>query len=510
MRSLPRRSLATALLSTTAILMTTGLASAQNVDEAGAREIEATVTTIMDQALQNAPDATYRFDGDVVAVPSGDSYRLTIPQMTVQIDDVAIEVPAMDNVVTPLANGWQRWQGDFPSTMRVYNPRGDENVDITLTSTNNDMIYAPEYAVSMDGSVSFEDVTALLREGDSTEGTITADALDLNIETSEVAGVADTYDALSSFNLSSLSVDVPGEDVSFSIGSMDISGAAERQRLDLFAILQEALRGLDTESEAFASTYLNVLRDHGDEKWLGTTNFDFALGDLSFASEDASGSIGAISFAARADGLDQPAADFAMLLEASDIASPQLPAAFAPIVPTTAELDLEASDTPVEALMAEVYTALESAGEPEMGPKGVRMGTGGGSVSALANMDPMTVLGLLLNSDAMLEINTLFVEAPIGYVAAEGTIDPDSSAAFSAVADISLTIAGLPDMINFAQQMGGDAAQASGVVSVIAAMGRDGTDDDGTAIKEFDFQLTASGEMLLNGNDLSAMMGMFQ
>jgi hypothetical protein len=50
----------------------------------------------------------------------------------------------------------------------------------------------------------------------------------------------------------------------------------------------------------------------------------------------------------------------------------------------------------------------------------------------------------------------------------------------------------------------------AGLASAIAAMGRDGTDDEGTAIKEFDFQLTADGQMLLNGNDLSAMLGMFQ
>lgn len=504
------RSLTLALLSTTALLATASVAAAQTVDEAGAREIEASVTAIMDQALQNAPDATYRFDGEVVAVPSGDSYRLTIPQMTVQIDDVAVEVPAMDNVVTPLANGWQRWQGDFPSTMRVYNPRGDENVDITLSSTNNDMIYAPDYGVSMDGDVSFEDVTAVLREGDSTEGTITVASLEMSVETEEVAGVADTYDAVSAFNLSSLSVDVPGEDVSFAMGSLEITGATERQRLDLFAILQEALRGLDAESEAFAGAYLDVLRAHSDEKWLGAGTLGFALNDLSFASEEASGSIATITFEAEAEGLDQSSADFGVLLEASDMASPQLPAAFAPIVPTTARLDVEANDAPLEALMAEVYSTLESAGEPELGPKGVRMGTGGGNVQALASMDPMAVLGLLLQSDALLEINALFVEAPIGYVAAEGTIDPDPSAAFSAVADISLHIAGLPDMISFAQQMGGDAAQAAGLASAIAAMGRDGTDEDGTAIKEFDFQLTASGEMLLNGNDLSAMMGMFQ
>lgn len=509
-RSLATRSAALALFSSTAMLLTTGLAAAQSVDEAGAGALEASLDTILEQLVQNAPQLTYSFDGDIEATPSGSFYQVVTPQLTIQIEDVAIELPANESMVTPLANGWQRTQWDYPPTMRLYNPRGDERIDITFSSTDNELTYAPEYEVIMGADVSFETINAVIDDGRGDGGTVSADSLALFVETSEEDGAADTYRAVSTLNLTSFAAVVPDENVTVSIGALELSGETESQRLDLFKILQETVAGLDSESDAFVAAYLGVLRDHRTEKWLGTSSVSFDLSDLTFSSDEASGRVGQIVVSAHGEGLDQPTADLSFALEVSDMASPQLPPPFAPIIPTLAELDIQASNAPLEVVMNTLYDTMGEPGEPEIGAKGLRMGTGNSGLEGLADLDPMMVLGLLLNSDALLEINNLLIEAPIGYIAVEGTVDPEPGAAFQAVANITLDIAGLPEMISFAQGMGGEAAQAAGLASVITAMGRDGTDEEGTAIKEFDFQLTAGGQMLLNGNDMSAMMGIFQ
>jgi hypothetical protein len=134
----------------------------------------------------------------------------------------------------------------------------------------------------------------------------------------------------------------------------------------------------------------------------------------------------------------------------------------------------------------------------------------GFSPDDMSDLDPMAFLGIMMQSEVEVLLNDFLVEAPIGYVAAQGVIQPDPQAALQATADFNLQIAGLPDMIAFAQSMGGDSAQAAGFASLLAAMGRDATDAEGVAIKEFDLDLTPEGQVLLNGNDLSAMLGMFQ
>lgn len=507
MRSLSLRSLALALLSTTALLVPLATASAQTIDEAGARELEAQVPAVLDYLFSSNPDVRYSFNGDITAVPEGDSYRVTIPTVSVNADgDVDVELPGFIAQVTPQENGWQQAEWDFPGSIVVTNPRNSgDRADITFTSEGNMMTFAPQYGMALQSDVSFTEVSVAIQENPTV---MTVFSMEMEIDTQPNDAGPHSFDSRTNLDANAVAISVPQEDVSIEIGGIGMQGTTQRQRLDLFAILQDRIQGIDPESTAFGEAFLDVLREHGDEKWMGGANYSMSMNDLVFDIEDVSGSLGSMSVTLVAEDLDQPAAQLGLQMAMNDSASPDLPAQFSAIIPSTAELDISAVDAPLEPILNEVYVVLGEGSEPEFGLKGRRAGTGG--AAGLENLDPMMVLGLLLNSDALLEINSLFIEAPIGYISADGTIDPDPNAAFQAIAEISMDIAGLPEMISFVQQMGGEAAQAAGLASAIAAMGRDGTDEDGMAIKEFDFQLTANGQMLLNGNDLSAMMSMFQ
>jgi hypothetical protein len=513
MRSLPitslaLRSSAVALLSTTAMIATSGLVSAQTVNEAGARALEAQVPEVLNYMFSSNPDVRYSFNGDIVAEPDGDSYRVSIPGLTLNIRNEAdAQFPAFTADVTPQENGWQRAEWDFPGSITVTNPRNaGDRADVTFTSTDNMMTFAPEYGMALISDVSIDDVAVRVQ---GHEGTITLDSLAMTVD-SELSGDGpDSYDSRTDLSADSFLIDIPEEQVHIEIANISMNGETESQRLDLFAILQEHMQGIDPESSAFAEGFLEVFSEHGDDNWMAAADYSMEINDLTFAVEDVSGTLGSASVSVFADDLDQPNVQLGVIVAVDETGSPDLPGEFADVVPSTVNIDITAADAPLRAILDEVRVAVGETTEPEFGLKGRRAGTGG-VAGGLEDLDPFTLLGLLLESDALLEINDLLVEAPIGYVAAEGTVDPEPSAAFQAVADVSLDIAGLPEMISFAQRMGGDAAQMAGLASAIAAMGRDGTDDEGTAIKEFDFQLTADGQMLLNGNDLSAMLGMFQ
>lgn len=503
------RSLSLALLSTTAVLLTTGLASAQSVDDAGARALETQVPALLDYLFSSNPDIRYTFNGDIAASPEGDSYSLAVPELTLSVDrDVDIALPAFDADVTPLENGWQRAEWDLTGPIIFTNPRDDDDrAEVTFTSEDNMMTFAPEYGMALISDLSANDLTVLV---DGMEGALTLDSLAMSVDSEPSGDGPDSYDLRTGLAVEALLLDVPQEEVRVEIGSFEMHGDTEGQQLDLFAMMQERMQGLDPESTAFAETLIEIVREFGNEVWMAGAEYSTEINDLSFAIEDVTGQLGSAVFASTFEDLDQPNIQVGWTIDVQDVSSPDIPPLFADIVPSAVHVDVAAVDAPLKAVLDEVRAVLGQANEAEYGPKGRRAGTGGSGLEALQSLDPMVFLGLLLQSDALLQINDLNIEAPIGYLTAEGTIDPEPSAAFQAVADVSLDIAGLPEMISFAQRMGGDAAQAAGLASAIAAMGRDGTDENGTAIKEFDFQLTAAGQMLLNGNDLSAMMGMFQ
>ncbi|MFK7793572.1 MAG: hypothetical protein AB8B88_12990 [Devosiaceae bacterium] len=503
------RAYALALLTSTAVLFPL-TSSAQSVNDEGARALEAQVPALMDTFLQSAPEVRYTFQGDVQAVPSGDSYSLSIPPIDFDFaGEAETTLSAFPVEVTPLENGWNRAEWDFPNSITVTNPRrASQQANITFSSEGNSMTVAPEYGMALQADYGFDDIRVTVSEG---TGSLSIDDLQITVDSEQSGDGSDSYNSDTQLSVADVLVDVPDEDVRIELASLSMGGTSQRQRLDLFAILQETLSGLDPESEAFALAYIDVLRATADEKWIGAANFQSALEGLDVLAEGTGATVGLIEVALDAEGLDEAQAQLGLAMTAQDIASPELPAMFADVIPTFANLDLQAVDIPIQDLSQEAYGMLGEAPSDEdlFGPKGRRAGVGN-PFANLQDVDPMVFLGLILNSDVQLLLQNVLVEAPIGYIAAQGVVDPDPQAAFQAVANIELDIAGLPEMIAFAQSMGGDAAQAAGLASALSAMGRDGTDEEGVAIKEFDLEVTSAGQVLLNGNDMSAMMGMFQ
>ncbi len=503
------RALTLALLSTTGLMLASG-ANAQSVDQAGADALEARVPAILDYLFQNARDVRYNFDGDIQAVPNGATYDLSIPQSTIDANgDADIVVPAFAVEVTPQDNGWQRAEWRFPSPIVATNPdNSTDRADIAFTSDDNVMVIAPEYSMAMQADIGLANFRITVQDE---EGSIAADDIEMSIDTEPSGAGEHSFDSETFAQMTGFQINIPSEEVLIEVESLEMGGSSARQRLDLFAALQERVQGLDPDSEEFLIAFVDVLRANADAKWIGDADYAMGLDGLTFTIEDVSGSLGELGVTMAGSDLDEPAAQLEIAMQASDIGTSDVPPQFAQLIPSQAHIDLVAVDAPVEAFSDRIFDYLgEAPSDAELfGPKGRREGVGNPTVN-LQNIDPMEFLGILMSSDVEVLLRDFLVEAPIGYVAAEGTVQPDPQAALQATADLNLQIAGLPEMIAFAQQMGGEAADGAAFVSVLSAMGRDATDGDGQAIKEFDLQLTQGGQVLLNGNDMSAMMGIFQ
>ncbi|MEM1286458.1 MAG: hypothetical protein AAGH43_13820 [Pseudomonadota bacterium] len=498
--------------STLCLLASTGLAlfagvpavHAQSVDAAGATDVEERLDAMLTFMTENIVGLSYRFAAAPRATPNGDSYTLTLPGLSLEQRDLLIELPNFEAEITPVGDGWYRADWDFPTSISMRNPRGNERIDGSFSSDDNTLTFAPEYGVALQGNVSFEEMAFTVSEENVTA---LIDGMQMVIDTDE-EDAPHTFSTESEMSLSGLIIDVPGEG-SVQLDEALFEGASESQRLDLFALFNAAVRGLEPESEEYLNAMLNVVSEHRDETWAAGLRFSSALEGLRVDVDGVDVSMERLATIVGAGDLDQASADLEIAFDMAGLETNQVPPAFAEVAPNDITIDVTAEDLPIQQIMNVVYDALGPLGEEAVGPKGRRAGAGP-TVEQLQSIDPMVMLGLLLGSEAKLAINELLVEAPIGYLDASGVIEPDPNAAFQAVGSLDISIAGLADIIAFTQQMGGDAAQFAALASAIAAMGEDSTDGDGVAVKEFALEVTAAGQVLLNGNDMSAMMGMFQ
>ena len=503
-----RRSLRFLASASLATLVGVCAAQAQTINAEGATDIENRLNAMLDYVLQNVPDLAFTFSAAPRATPDGASYNLSLPGLTLEHPDVIIELPDFSAEVTPQDNGWFRADWAFPTSLTMRNPRGSEQIDGTFSSDDNTITIAPVYGAALEGDIAFEEM-AFTAAGE--DATLLIDRLQLDIATDE-EDAPHTFSNWSQLDLSGLVLDVPGEAL-VRLERAAFEGQSDRQRLDLYALMNDRVVGLDPESPGYVNALLDVVSAHRDAKWIAGLQMASSVEALQVEADDVRVEMGRLTAEVDARDLDQPDADLEIALRLDELQTNQTPAELVDVMPTRTVLDLTAENLPIEQMMNVVYDALGPHLDPDsedaFGPKGRRAGAGP-TVERLAAIDPMVLLGILLGSDAELAIDQFHIDAPIGYLDASGTIDPDPDAAFQAVGSMDITIAGLGDIIAFAQQVGGEAAQFAGFASAVAAMGRDGTDADGVAVKTFDLELTPAGQVLLNGNDMSALVGMFR
>lgn len=480
--------------------------AAQQIDAAGAEALEMDVEGVLDFLLQGAPNLQRKFAGDLEALPDGDGYTVLIPELILESErDFMGTLPAFEARVTPLPNGWQEAIFQLTAPFLATNPKGDETVTLDFESDVNTLVIAREFASVLNGDVGFSNITATV-EGQGVVARV--DRLEATTQTDQVGDNPNLFDNVGGWLMEGLSADA-GDDGQVSLGSFELSGDTDRIRLDLFKMLSEQLQGIDPDDEAATLSALgDLLSETSDEKWVGGFDLTMAFEDLSVQSDEGSGDLGLYEISVAAAGLDEEIADLGIAMAIGGVTSPSIPLQLAPVVPNIARLDISALDLPLQAFMTLIYDQIGT-GTVEMGPKGRRMGTGT-DFSRLEDLDPAELLPILMQSDASLDIDEFFVDMPIGYIDAQGGVEPDPAAVFQLTADLDIAISGLPEMIAFMQQVGGDAADAAAFGAMLGAMGQDSIDDEGQDVKLFNLEITAAGQILLNGNDMSAMMGMFQ
>ncbi|WP_448192188.1 hypothetical protein [Azospirillum sp. sgz301742] len=112
-----------------------------------------------------------------------------------------------------------------------------------------------------------------------------------------------------------------------------------------------------------------------------------------------------------------------------------------------------------------------------------------------------------------LRIDHLSIETPATSGAVTGTARVASAAAMGAVGGAQIVLRGLDAAAKALQPKPGAKPEAGdqetlGIIAMLQAMGQQSTDEAGKDVRTYKIDLTESGQTLLNGADMSAVMGM--
>ena len=163
-------------------------------------------------------------------------------------------------------------------------------------------------------------------------------------------------------------------------------------------------------------------------------------------------------------------------------------------IPARANVNLQLTDLPMRALHE-----LSNSWVAARGP-----GAAGNAMPSV-----MALLQAMQQADTTLNISPIDLEAPAVGATLNGTVTADGHSPFQAHATGELVVRGLEAL---QRELGGQGGRAgpnspAGVVAMLVALGQQGTGANGQPVRTYRIELTPTGQLMLNGADMSALLG---
>ncbi len=451
---------------------------------ATADEIRAGLQDWIANALpQSRAGVTAKLDGSISVTVSGAGFSAMLPPIRLSLGSHAHSALLVESVTVdlqPLLSGGYAANWSLPDTVALQGPGGAQ-ATITIGEQSGHGLYAPELALMISTDFDLRDIEVA---ADGHAPHLALDSLAASMRYDAVApGVFDQSTELHVGGLSGLDPD--GGQV-LRIASIALSGGARGIDLAAWRDLRASLQGSlvhrpkssvvpSEPADPVALERAALLNSYEGNHRITDASFEFAGGPLSIGD-------GALDFSF--DGLDSSASTLAIAFSLSDI---DHPAAIGPLTPRAMAVDLEISGLPTDRLFEALTTVAAGAG---LAP----------SNNTLA-MFGLYLQDAMMTSGARITINEVLLTGDESRLRLAGTVKPTHAAPLGAIAELDMSIAGLPGMLAAAQADPAD-AQTVQQLAVLQAVGTPGTDPDGTAVLQYGLEITQQGQILLNGANL--------
>lgn len=464
-------------------------APAPAVTAEGAQALAAALKAGLGQWLGAAEqDGSVRFQGDPLVMPAGDRYTVALPAFTLSPGDgETVDVPSIRLEVTPLADRAYGVTATLPTTVSA---RGTEGVTGTLSLGRQQFkgVWSSAYESFLKVDASYGDIKVQIPGGE--EG-LSVHSLTLTEDLTGNGG--SVFSGPSALMVQGLDATDEDGDVVLHLGTLAIEtmytrfDLARLQRLS--ALGEEAAR---TKTEPPASKVVELLQG-----LIGGATFKLTAKEASVydSESDTTVQLDGFTIDSGADGLDKPLATASFGVQARGIGIEPAPGP-SDFTPRTMALQISFANVPSEGLIR-LFAAQPAAPAPGQPPEDLFA----------------TALETLIKAGAELRIDTLEVATPTLGASMAGAARLAADAVFGGVGTLNASVQGIDTAVKALQPKPGqpqdpDAQGALSALTMLQAMGQQAKDAQGKEVRRYELVLSPAGQILLNGADMSAMLGL--
>lgn len=526
MRRLPARPLAAALmLATLALPPAAARAEAPPVTEEGAKALAAALKDGLARWFPKSEgdETELRWTGEPVATPAGDHYEVALPALTAVSDDgTTANIGTIRLTVKPQDGNTHAVTATLPDRVAILD-NGKPSATVKLGRQRISALWSGTYetALSMDAELGDLSVTSDRKDkkGKKDESALTVGAItvagELKPDGTAAAGTPlwSGPGALSVSNLRFL--DETKKEV-MNLGGLTMEGTYIRVDLARADAIQRL-----THAHALAGTQppaaeLIPLM----QGLMGGASGRVRLSGLTAMNpEDGTRlALGQLVLRGSAEDLDKPMASTTFGIESSGLMlEPEVaPKAF---MPDKLDIQISTAKLPTASLwrafadlatLAEAQAAAgEEDGEEEDGEEEAALPDDEAEMTAIGNR----LMGAMAEVGTELRIDRFVVNTPATSGTMTGAMRMAANSAFGAVGSSTVLLRGLDAAAKAMQPKPGKKADEStqnalGVIAMLQAFGQASKDDAGNDVRSYKIDVTETGQLLLNGADMSAMMNM--
>jgi len=471
------------------------------------------IVTMMDSLAQGVRqeggDVFYRLD-----ITETDDGRIDAALRDVELfsPDGLWEIGDALLVLQPIAEARFAIDLTLPAETRFFDQNGAAMGGTSLGNQALSGVFVPELNTWVDGEGLYEDVRIWFDTPDG-HGSFDLAKATLFIDLDETT--PDKWSGPGSFNLSGIEMILDGEPL-FRLASL--ASTFDYRALDLGffyeinAAMQDIQAGMienpsknDDELQAEMTAVGELIVEQVRERApvMGGFGMDFALDGLWIRDPALHGIIAfdTLSFGVSAENFDQALGSVVLSYGHSGMVVP-VEDSEGELLPTSIDLRFRLADLPVDRIAAMAIEMMEGAiADPAAFEQQAEMALG---FMALGMQQQMMQAG------SAFEIERISYESPIVQAEMTGRFVSDDSSPMMTVGSARLEVTGLDDAIASlegpASQGNRDAQDAMEGLAMMQAMGAR-SDQGGVVTHTYDFEFTPDGRVLLNGNDMSPMMG---
>ncbi|MBP2311442.1 hypothetical protein [Azospirillum soli] len=520
MRRVPARPLALGLL-LLAAAWSPAQAQAPTVDANGAKALASVLKDGLARWFpapaedSEAPLVTW--EGEPVVTPTGAHYTVALPKLSVEdAEGTVIEVGTVLMTVAPQEGGTFAVTATLPERMKILNAdeEGEDYVEAATLAIGRQHfkgVWSSAFETLLTVDAAYGDLALTATDG---QGAISVGSVTLMQEMKPDG--ATTWSGPGALAISNLSMkDETKRDI-FTLAGLAVENTVSRADLTRITELQKlSQRHTAAGTTPTVAELLPALRGI-----VGGGSFRVRLSGLTGQNpEDGTKvALGQLAIRGGMEDLDQAQSTASLAVEAREFGITPNPAPSA-FMPQRLDVQLSLAKLPNAALW-QGFADLAAITEAEQKAKEaapVKKAKAGDKKALEAAGNPsdavfQRISAALTEAGSELRLDKLDIDTPVATGSATGSARYVPNAAFGAVGGATILLRGLDAAAKALQPKAGQKADketqdALGMLAMLQAMGQVSQDEAGADVRTYKIDVNETGQMLLNGADMSAMMG---